>query len=279
MSVLLSIIIPTFNGENTIEEVLNNLASQIKGKKLQKMLEIVVTDDSSTDNTFPIAKKIASRCSFLHVFKNKKNLGMDRNFVQSMLNARGKYVWFCGQDDHLMDGVLEIVIGLLTNNKNVQNVYLDYSQYDVGKKQVVCSSMIDRQLIHESKEDIIYVKNADEYFSVIVDAPSFLPATVVRLDKKLLKKLPPFLNTHYVQYAYFTLGLNEGTTIILRRQLIQGPIPVDGWQKNGNSLYRIAVGKLYCQYLLNSRFDAILPRRLFNEQKKEFVYNYFKLLL
>lgn len=279
MPILLSIIIPTFNGEKTIEKTLHNLCSQIIDKNYEQIIEIVITDDASTDKTVQIVEKLITPHSFLCLYENENNLGMDKNFLQSMRNASGKYAWFCGQDDEILPPALDIVVNLLTNNKNVQNMYLDFAQYDEQKKQIVCRSMVDLQLVNPLNEDTIVVGSSSEYFSVISDAPSFLPATIVRLDKQLLDQLKPFMCTHYVQYAYFALGLNLGTTIILRKQLIRGPIPLDGWQKNGNSLYKIAVGKMYCQYLLNTRYNSVFPKYLLNKKKNDFLNNYFKLLL
>ena len=184
-----------------------------------------------------------------------------------------------GQDDEILSGAIAVVSDLVKDSDKIQNIYLDFSQFDEQKKLTVCQSMIDRQLLKPINKEVIYTTGASDYFSVISDSPSFLPATIVKFDKRIMRKLRPFIGTHYVQYAYFTLCLNRGQTIILKKQLVRGPIPEDGWQKNGNSLYNIAIGKLYCQFLLNNNYDKIFPTILLERKKEEFIANYFKLLL
>jgi len=64
----LSIIIPAYNEEKTIEEVIRRVKKS-KIKNIKK--EIIVIDDCSTDNTFKIVSKIKG----IKLIKNKKNLG------------------------------------------------------------------------------------------------------------------------------------------------------------------------------------------------------------
>ena len=142
---------------------------------------------------------------------------MDKNFLQSMHNASGTYIWFCGQDDEILSGAIAVVSDLVKDSDKIQNIYLDFSQFDEQKKLTVCQSMIDRQLLKPINKEVIYTTGASDYFSVISDSPSFLPATIVKFDKRIMRKLRPFIGTHYVQYAYFTLCLNMGQTIILKK--------------------------------------------------------------
>ena len=53
---LISIIIATYNSENTISDTLDSVKKQIF-----KNYEIVVIDKKSTDNTIKIVKKIGAR--------------------------------------------------------------------------------------------------------------------------------------------------------------------------------------------------------------------------
>lgn len=279
MSILLSIVIPTYNGENTIQKTIQNIVLQIQKDELEKFIEIVVTDDFSSDKTTSIVTDLDKEYHFLHLFRNSENLGMDKNFVQCMHNAKGKYVWFCGQDDELKEGLVRLVVSLLTESSDIQNVYLDFSQCDESKQIIYCQSMISKQLLKPSRKNVFAAHNSSEYFALMSDSPSFLPATIVRKDDKLLKKLELLIDTHYVQYAYFTLGLNSGKTVLLKKQLILGPIPSNGWQKNGNKLYEIAVGKLYAQHVLNNKHENVFPSFLLEKKKREFIANYVKLLI
>lgn len=66
----LSIIIPCYNEEGTIEEILNKV---IKFKLCEK--EIIVIDDCSVDNSYEIIKKMSLIYNEIKLFDLKKNLG------------------------------------------------------------------------------------------------------------------------------------------------------------------------------------------------------------
>ena len=66
----LSIIIPCYNEEGTIEEILNKV---IKFKLCEK--EIIVIDDCSVDNSYEIIKKMSLIHHEIKLFDLKKNLG------------------------------------------------------------------------------------------------------------------------------------------------------------------------------------------------------------
>jgi len=66
----LSIIIPCYNEEGTIEEILNKV---IKFKLCEK--EIIVIDDCSVDNSYEIIKKMSLIHNEIKLFDLKKNLG------------------------------------------------------------------------------------------------------------------------------------------------------------------------------------------------------------
>ncbi|MEK7521848.1 MAG: glycosyltransferase family 2 protein [Patescibacteria group bacterium] len=68
---ILTIIIPVFNEQNTIEEVLNRVR-KVKTPGWKK--QIIVVDDCSTDSTPKILKKIQKNQSFI-LISHKKNLG------------------------------------------------------------------------------------------------------------------------------------------------------------------------------------------------------------
>ncbi|MBR9678960.1 MAG: glycosyltransferase family 2 protein [Nanoarchaeota archaeon] len=69
---LVSILVPAFNEEKSIKKCLTSLVSLDYSKKL---LEIIVIDDASTDNTFSIASAFVKKYSFVKLIRSKKNTG------------------------------------------------------------------------------------------------------------------------------------------------------------------------------------------------------------
>ena len=83
----LSIIIPCYNEEKTIEELLNKVLEVQLPENWEK--EIVVIDDGSTDNTKNILKKYKGKVNI--IFKNK-NEGKGAAIKEGLRHVRGDYI-------------------------------------------------------------------------------------------------------------------------------------------------------------------------------------------
>ncbi len=80
--ILLSIILPMYNEENTIRKVLENLPSG-------KLIEVIVVDDHSTDNSLEEINKVNGNKK-IKVIKHKENKGYGAAIVTGINNARGR---------------------------------------------------------------------------------------------------------------------------------------------------------------------------------------------
>ena len=67
---LVSIIIPTFNRQSFIAESIDSSLDQDYGN-----IEIIITDNASSDDTVKIVKEYVKRDSRVKLFCQKKNLG------------------------------------------------------------------------------------------------------------------------------------------------------------------------------------------------------------
>lgn len=87
---LLSIIIPVFNEENTILELLSRV---IKADSVGLKKEIIVVDDGSTDTTVQKLKKLSKETKHdIHVICKPKNYGKGAAVRTGILSSRGDLV-------------------------------------------------------------------------------------------------------------------------------------------------------------------------------------------
>ncbi|MBE7170990.1 MAG: glycosyltransferase family 2 protein [Williamsia sp.] len=92
-----SICIPQYNRIGYLLKSLQRIEKQTYGN-----IEIVVSDDCSTDDTENRIKELQAIYRFPLVYKrNENNLGYDRNYRQSIELASGDYCFILGNDDTL----------------------------------------------------------------------------------------------------------------------------------------------------------------------------------
>lgn len=95
-SKLVSIGVPTFNGEVCVRRALDSLLAQT-----HKNIEIIVSDDASTDNTFQICESYAKKFPQIRCVRQKTRGGCINNLYAVLREARGEYFMWAGQDDRL----------------------------------------------------------------------------------------------------------------------------------------------------------------------------------
>lgn len=70
----LSIIIPAYNEEATIEKIIN-VVEEVDLSSLKTVKEIIVVDDCSKDNTFKIVRKLQKKFKNIRLIRHKTNKG------------------------------------------------------------------------------------------------------------------------------------------------------------------------------------------------------------
>ena len=78
----------------------------VLNQKCNFEIELIVSNDCSTDQTHQIITNIASTHPKKHQIQylvNEKNLGMMPNFIQTLKKCNGKYIAICDGDDYWID--------------------------------------------------------------------------------------------------------------------------------------------------------------------------------
>ena len=89
-----SVIMCTYNGALYLQEQLDSIINQTC-----PIYELIIQDDCSTDGTWPILEEYAKKYSFIRIFRNEKNEGVNRNFFSAIKKASGNFVAISDQDD------------------------------------------------------------------------------------------------------------------------------------------------------------------------------------
>ena len=114
-SPLVSVLVPMYNTEKTIERCIKSILSQTYTN-----LEIVLLNDGSIDKTYEIAKSFADKDKRIKLLtkENEKNLAKTRNFLLNSFS--GDYVVWVDSDDVLHEKYVEKLYNtIITTNADL----------------------------------------------------------------------------------------------------------------------------------------------------------------
>ena len=121
-SIDISFIIPVYNCSDYIEEAIFSIINL----GLENY-EIVVVDDSSTDNTVDIIENM--RVDAVRILYSEKNNGVSSARNIGIKNAMGRFISFMDGDDECSKKAFKIAYNLLLNNNSLDGVYMGIPEF------------------------------------------------------------------------------------------------------------------------------------------------------
>jgi len=131
---LVSICIPTYNGEAYLKACLDSCVNQI-----YENYEIVICDDGSKDASTRIIEEYAGMHPKIRFYRNEKNLGLVANWNRCIELSKGEWIKFVFQDDYVTKNCLQQFaqnvnpsVSLLVSARNFilpENPSADYLSY------------------------------------------------------------------------------------------------------------------------------------------------------
>ena len=113
---ILSIIIPTYNAAQFLDKGLSSFI--IDDNSLLNMLDIIVVNDGSTDNSVEIAQKYVNKYPDVYRILNKENGGHGSAINEGVKIIKGSYFKVVDADDWVNTDVLKETICYLKDNEN-----------------------------------------------------------------------------------------------------------------------------------------------------------------
>lgn len=125
---IISVIVCTYNQQDTIGRTLDSILSQ----ECHLPIEIVIGEDCSTDNTLAVCQQYQKlHPDKIRILTNKPNKGLVRNYFDCIRACRGKYIADCSGDDFWVDNhKLEKQSLILEQDENVSIVHTDWLRHD-----------------------------------------------------------------------------------------------------------------------------------------------------
>jgi glycosyltransferase involved in cell wall biosynthesis len=143
-----SVIITAYNEEKWILQAVNSVINQTV-----KDIEIIVVDDSSTDETYNIVNDISDKR--LITIQHKDNLGGSAARNTGINHSTGKYCAFLDGDDYWHPEKLEVQISNLEQNKEYMANYCNITHQSESTIQKIYNLFKRNSVPDEGGEEII----------------------------------------------------------------------------------------------------------------------------
>lgn len=124
----ISVIMASYNGEKYIKEQILSILNQN-----YRIKELIIGDDGSKDKTIQIIEELILKYSNIKLIKNKKNMGVSKNFMNLLKIATGDIIFFSDQDDIWYENKISKMIEKIVDK---EQKILIYSNNDVVDKNL-----------------------------------------------------------------------------------------------------------------------------------------------
>jgi len=108
----ISVVIPTYNDGDTIEESIESIYTSYNKDKF----EIIVVNDKSTDNTLEKLEKLKIKYNFT-ILNNEENLGKVRSLNRAVDHTKGDFILFLDSDTMMSRKALFDMLSALENKE------------------------------------------------------------------------------------------------------------------------------------------------------------------
>ena len=207
---LLSFAVPTYNRAKYLDQVLGVLLKQLHG---ESRVELIVSDNASTDNTPAVVEDYRQRGLDIRYLRNEANRGADFNILQCFEQSRGKYVWVCGDDDFIVPGTLKRVLDALASQL--------YDFVCIRAFPTKGKDVLHENFIHSPDIEVTSAECLARYLNVFI---TFISGIIVNKEYISSVEHRPFdslLGTNFVQLGpYYTLLNNHRRSLLIRDPLI-----------------------------------------------------------
>jgi len=173
---ILSICVPTYNRENNLRECLESLECQIKGKS---EIELIISDNHSTDYTKKIVEEYSQKLDNLHYFFNEENLGFDGNTIKCIERANGNYMTLLSDEDRFIDGHIDRIISVI-NQRKYCLILLNYYGYVKNYNQQIEIYAPEKDVVFNRAFDILNYPSVGHFSGFIYES---------KLAKKIVKQI------------------------------------------------------------------------------------------
>lgn len=197
----ITIIVLTYNHQDYICDCLESIRYQVEryGDE-EHVLELIVTDDCSSDNTVALVKDWLAKYSYLFnnviINVNAKNTGTCNNYENALAKSSGDYIKLLGGDDLFPPNSMYEIFSYLQQYDIVSGLPFEYVVNGKNAPESI-------QTLTHKLQCINYAIRSQDFYKLI-EKSCFLnaPATYIRRDVAVDPKVVSFVRSYVFTEDY-----------------------------------------------------------------------------
>ncbi len=179
-----TIAMPVYNGEEYIREALDSVLSQTFDN-----LEIIISDNASTDKTEDICREYAENNSHIRYYRNDKNVGAIENFNRLFALSNGKYFQWVSYDDKWSPNFIEECVAALEKDNSIVLCY--------GKTEFINSNGDYMHTLQEECRYIDYSEPHKRFRDILIRGTSACPSQIFGLIRSDALRKTSLMGEYY----------------------------------------------------------------------------------
>lgn len=230
---ILTVGIPTYNGEKTIRDTLDSLVIQFDNFILDNV-EVLISNNKSTDYTLQVVGEyIALFPDNIRVVTNERDdLKLDGNLINLFNHAKGQYLWIMSDDDAFEKNSLLKVLNTIENYSDLSVIFANYSECDKHLRY------LDTRLRGDIKADI-YCKNGDDFFIESKVLFGLVSSLIFNVEDWKDAGLDKYIGLNSLHVGALIEVLSKKSSYIISDKLIKLRIGNTSWGHTGTFIFPI----------------------------------------
>ena len=208
----ISICIPTYNGEKYLKETLESISQQT-----YEDYEVIISDDSSTDNTLKIATEYSKTDKRIKIYKNSVNLGLVGNWNHCIKLAESEWIKFVFQDDTIEPRCLELMTQATKGGAEFVVCWREFL-FDNDVDKTIRDIYLQGSTLERQFGKISHLDPTTLARACLTNPKNFIGEPTSTLFKKSITNKYGFFNNDFVQFCDFEywvrIGLNTGIEVV-----------------------------------------------------------------
>ena len=211
--------LPVYNGEEFLAEAIESVLEQTFTD-----LELIISDNGSTDATEEICSRYAEQDSRVRYYRSEQNRGASWNYNRTVELARGQYFRWLAHDDKLAPTLVEKSVAVLETSPEVVLCFTWTQDIDSNGRDIIVKRSTRKfdakkaSVRFGSMSQITRVHNCEEVFGLIrtdVLRMTKLIDNYTDSDRTLLAQLSLYGPFYEVNEPLFLHRIHETSSVVV----------------------------------------------------------------